>query len=323
MTTSILDRCIVLVVDDHPDTLRFLIDALEAAGVTVLVATDGKRALEQVGHLVPDLILLDAVMPGMDGFETCRALKSGPAADVPVIFMTGLDDSEHVVKGLDAGGIDYLAKPIAPVELLARMRVHLAKAREAQGVRTALDVSGRTMLATDAQGNVRWATPQAQQMLAQLAGTNTPSGTDTGKAEPALSTSTELPPEVRAWVSRNASSAKAVPNDSLVVAANDSRIRFRLLSRVADGDILLIVQQAAATEVERVGVGKLQSRFGLTGREAEVLFWLSRGKSNRDIAEILGISVRTADKHLEHVYTKIGVESRSAAAAVSVRCLDE
>jgi DNA-binding NarL/FixJ family response regulator len=321
---SVLKQSIVLIVDDHPATLQFLIDALDEAGVTVLVAIDGKRALEQVALLLPDLILLDAVMPGMDGFETCRALKSGVACDVPVIFMTGLDETEHVVRGLEAGGIDYLTKPIAPDELLARMGVHLTKARESQGARTALDVSGRTMLSADARGNVRWATPQAQRILARLSGSGDAS-TEFKVAGPdaVLPAGIELPPQAREWLSRNTLSSTSAPNESIVVAAHDSKIRFRLLSRVSEDEILLVMQQAAPIEIEREGMSKLQKRFGLTGREAEVLYWLACGKSNRDIADILGISYRTADKHLEHVYTKIGVESRAGAVAVSVRILDE
>jgi len=313
----------VLVVDDHPDTLQLLIDALEDAGITVLIATDGKRALEQVVHLLPDLILLDAVMPGMDGFETCRALKAGPAAHIPVIFMTGLEETEHIVRGLEAGGIDYLTKPIAPNELLARMRVHLARARESQDVRTALDVSGRTMLAADTRGNVKWATPQAQHILAKLSANsgaqNDPIADDLVLTSPPI----ELPPQVRAWMARSAASGAPAPSENIVVAAHDIKIRFRWLSRVSDDEVLLIIQQAEPAEIERAGIGKLQVRLGLTSREAEVLFWLSCGKSNRDIADILGISYRTVDKHLEHLFIKIGVESRSSAVATSVRILDE
>ncbi len=309
MTPNPLARSTVLVVDDHPDTLQLLIDALEDAGVTVLIATDGASALRQITHLVPDLILLDAVMPGMDGFETCRALKTGVAANVPVIFMTGLEDTGHIVKGLDAGGIDYLTKPIAPDELLARMRVHLARAREAQGARAALDVSGRTMLAADARGRIKWATPQAQQVLTKLA----------GGGSHALPGAPELPPQVHAWLSRGA----VAQNDSIVVAARDLKIRFRLLSRLDDDEILLVIQQAEPGEIERIGVNKLESRLGLTSREAQVLYWLSNGKANRDIADILGISYRTVDKHLEHLFAKIGVESRSSAVAAAVRILGE
>jgi hypothetical protein len=320
LNTSILSRAVVLVVDDHPDTLQFLIDALDGAGVTVLVATGGRQALEQVVRMTPDLILLDAVMPGMDGFETCRALKSGVAADVPVIFMTGLEETEHIVRGLEAGGIDYLTKPIAPDELLARMRVHLANAREAQGARTALDVSGRTMLAVNARGDVQWATPQAQRILARLAGPDAAAPLPADGDKPATG-GVELPAVVRTWLLQQAATTAA--GDSIIAAAHDLRMRFCLLSRVSEDEILLVIQQAAPVEVERDGISRLQNHFGLTGREAEVLYWLSRGKANRDIADILGISFRTAHKHLEHVYKKIGVESRSGAAAVSVKLLNQ
>ena len=223
------------------------------------------------------------------------------------------------MRGLEAGGIDYLTKPIAPDELLARMRVHLANAREAQGVRTALDVSGRTMLASDNAGKVRWTTPQAQRILEQLAGV---SSDKAGAVKAPPSASCELPPEVRAWVAQ-ITDADPTQSESIVVAANGLKVRFRLLSRVAENEILLVIQQAAQIEVERIGIGKLQARFTLTGREAEVLYWLTCGKSNKDIAEILGISYRTAHKHLEHVYTKVGVESRASAVSAAVRVLDE
>ena len=104
--------------------------------MTVLVAREGEHALSIVEKVTPDVILMDAVMPGADGFETCRRLKQNRAlAHVPVIFMTGLSDTEHIIEGLEAGGVDYVTKPIVPGELLARIRVHLANARMAQSAR--------------------------------------------------------------------------------------------------------------------------------------------------------------------------------------------
>jgi DNA-binding response OmpR family regulator len=114
------DRGIVLVVDDSPETLRLLTDALEEAGMTVLVAREGEHALSIVAKVVPDVVLMDAVMPGTDGFATCRKLKQNRAlAHVPIIFMTGLSDTEHIIKGLEAGGVDYVTKPIVPGELFS------------------------------------------------------------------------------------------------------------------------------------------------------------------------------------------------------------
>src|SRR5580704_5875092 len=133
---------VVLVIDDSPETLRLLTDALDGAGLTVMVALDGLAAIRIVEQITPDIVLLDAVMPGIDGFETCRRLKANPAlANVPVIFMTGLSETEHIVRGLEAGGVDYVTKPIAIDEMLARIRVHLANARLTQSARAALDVS--------------------------------------------------------------------------------------------------------------------------------------------------------------------------------------
>ena len=116
---------VALVVDDSPDTLGFINETLDAAGISVLLALDGQQALTIAEKVQPDIILLDAVMPNMDGFETCRRLKANSAlADIPVIFMTGLSDTEDVVRGLQSGGVDYLSKPVDPDELVARLRVH-------------------------------------------------------------------------------------------------------------------------------------------------------------------------------------------------------
>lgn len=209
----------VLIVDDTPDNLALLSDALDAAGHMVLVALDGASALERIARRRPDVILLDALMPGLDGFETCRRIKAQAAfADIPVLFMTALADSQHVLAGFSAGGSDYVTKPIKPDEVLARVAAHLRTARRLQ-----------------------------------LAHRAAPSG--------ALE-----PPSSRA---------------------------------------------------------ALAARYQLTGRELEVLHWVVCGKTNRDIGAILGLSPRTVNKHLEHVYVKLGVETRTAAAAVAMRALGQ
>ena len=142
MNTESRKRDIALVVDDSPETLRMLTDALDSAGMTVMVALDGAAAMRIVEQITPDIVLLDAMMPGIDGFETCRRLKlEAGLGDVPVIFMTGLAETEHIVRGLEAGGVDYVTKPIVIAEMIARIKVHLANARLSQSARAALDVS--------------------------------------------------------------------------------------------------------------------------------------------------------------------------------------
>ena len=210
LTPSRPEREVILLIDDAPDTVRMIAEALDEAGYTVLVATDGATALKRLERITPDAVLLDACMPGMDGFETCRRLKQAAGmATVPVIFMTGLAETERLVEGLSAGGVDYLVKPVVPDELVARLQAHLRVSR---------------------------------QMNAAMQ----------GRGE------TPVP------------AAPALPNP-------------------------------------------------LTQREMDVLGWVARGKTNRDVAEILGMSPRTVNKHLEHIYEKLGVETRTAAVAQFAR----
>lgn len=116
----------ILIVDDNPTNLKVLSDALRDQGWTMLVATDGESAIEQVDYVLPDLILLDVMMPGIDGFETCRQLKANPRTQrLPIIFMTALSDTVDKVKGLELGAVDYITKPFQHEEVLARIKLHL------------------------------------------------------------------------------------------------------------------------------------------------------------------------------------------------------
>jgi formate hydrogenlyase transcriptional activator len=116
----------ILVVDDTPTNVKVLVEMLGREGYRVLVAREGESALEQARYAMPLVILLDIMMPGMDGFEVCRRLKSNAAtADIPVVFMTALGDLEDKVKGFAAGGADYVVKPFEHEEVLARVRTHL------------------------------------------------------------------------------------------------------------------------------------------------------------------------------------------------------
>lgn len=116
----------ILLVDDQPKNIQVAGTMLSANGYEVEIATDGFRALEWLGEESFDLVLLDVMMPGMDGFETCRKLKQLPGGpDIPVIFLTAKSDTESLVEGFEAGGVDYLAKPFQSEELLVRVRTHL------------------------------------------------------------------------------------------------------------------------------------------------------------------------------------------------------
>jgi DNA-binding NarL/FixJ family response regulator len=297
-------RDTVLVVDDAPETLSLLTDALAGAGYTVLIAVDGASALQLLDQVTPDLILMDAVMPGISGFETCRRLKRDQQlAHLPVIFMTGLSETEHVVEGLASGGIDYVTKPIVIDELLARMRVHLGNAKLANETRAALDASGRFLFATDRSGRLLWCTPKARALLDSLPDASTlPNRLSPSIIEQLLHLR-------RSDVRRPA---------RCFFQLRDRRLECSLLSPLGPEELLFRLTDIGSTEEEQT---VLQDAFPLTAREAEVLLWISRGKSNRDIGEILAISPRTVNKHLEQVYVKLGVENRAAAAALAARRL--
>lgn len=291
-------RDVALVIDDSPETLRLLTDALDAAGMTVMVALDGATGMRIVEQITPDIILLDAVMPGMDGFETCRRLKRDAGlSHVPVIFMTGLAETEHIVRGLDAGGVDYVTKPIAIQEMLARIRVHLANARLAQSARMALDVSGRFLFAANRQGTIVWATPQAQKLLGH-----------------APSDEIALPAPLLEWL-QEIENGRADAKPPATSFLNNEQLRLQFMGKLGPNEFLLRIAKETSPDTP----AQFSKELGLTAREGEVLSWLSKGKANRDIAQILGLSPRTVDKHLEQIYAKLGVENRTAAAAIAVK----
>lgn len=297
-------RDTILVVDDTPETLGFLTDTLDGAGFTVLIATDGDCALRLLEQITPDLVLMDAVMPGLDGFETCRRLKQDRrGAHLPVIFMTGLTETENVLAGLAAGGVDYVTKPIVVDELLARIRVHLANARVTAGTRAALDATGRFLLATDRSGRVLWCTPKARHLLGELF----PTPTDGSAALPQAVLGQLL--QLRTEGSN--------PGAKLLVGVGGRRIEISVMSPIGPDELLFRLTELATAADEH----RLQETLALTSRESEVLLWISRGKANREIGQILEISPRTVNKHLEQIFVKLGVENRASAAARAVRAL--
>jgi DNA-binding response OmpR family regulator len=295
----------ILVVDDSPDSLRFLVDTLSAEGMTVLIARSGEATLEMLDEVRPDLILMDAIMPGISGIETTRAIKDNPAtAHIPVIFMTGLNDPDHVVAALGTGGVDYVRKPIVIAELLARIRVHLANARTTYRSRLALGLAGRSIAALDADGGLVWCTPQAEALFVAIEPEWRPD-------------SAALPEALAGLFATLLSAASTQPSASLRAELTGREIDLAVIEADRPGEILVRV-----TEVREEGkVAALQTKGSLTRREAEVLLWVSYGKTNKTISEILGISPRTVNKHLEQVFRKLGVETRAAATAIAVRHL--
>jgi DNA-binding response OmpR family regulator/DNA-binding CsgD family transcriptional regulator len=299
-----LDRAnsnIVLIVDDVPDNLSVLHDALDESGYTVLVATGGEAALQRASQALPDIVLLDAMMPGMDGFEVAKRLKASPAtAHIPIIFMTGLTETEHLVAALEAGGVDYVTKPIKPKEVLARMGVHVQGARQARQTRNALDAFGYASITVRASdGKLMWQTPLARELLLAYYGTSSP----------------ETPQPVVDWLRRHLAEAeRQIEPPRLTAELGARRLTFRLHQQTGDEDWLIVMREVSDTAV----IEAMSLSFKLTAREAEVLYWVVKGKINRDIADIVGASPATVKKHLERIFGKLGVETRTAAAGMAM-----
>jgi DNA-binding response OmpR family regulator len=293
----------ILVVDDVPANIGLLLDALGAAGFKVLVAESGESALAQLVHGWPDAILLDYRLPGLDGLEVCQRIREmDGAADVPILFLTAVDDVEEKVRVLDAGAVDYVTKPIQPAEVLARLRTHLriaalkrslAERQRALEAELAMreeaeellrDSLNRALIVADQTGKIRFATRLAQTLL-------TRHFPDTPRDR--------LP---------EALGREAAPSPGL-----------RLRQFAAAGVDLRVLELHSP---DHGGPGALLA-LGLTPREAEVLYWLAEGKTNSEIATILDSSRRTVEKHVEHILKKLGVENRATAARVAGERLTE
>jgi len=304
MTAMTLDRGatdFVLIVDDVPENLSMLHDALDESGYAVLVATDGESAIQSARQSMPAIILLDALMPGMDGFEVCRKLKSDLSTQhIPVVFMTGLTESEHVVSAFEAGGSDYVTKPVRPSEVLARIAMHVQSSRLMRQARSALDAYGRATvsIALDS-GRVDWQTPLARSLLHKYK----------------VLEDADAMTNMLAWLKRSAEGIKTGNQIyPLALMQGASRLVLSLFERTDDGECLVVLHE----ESDVAQIEALMHALKLTQRESEVLYWLIKGKTNRDIADILGMSPRTVNKHLEHVFLKLQVETRTAAAAVAM-----
>ena len=285
---------VILVVDDAPDTLHMLCDALTQERYTVLVARDAVEALERFEIAVPDAVLLDAIMPGENGFALCRRLKAEPSwAHVPVIFMTGLTETEQIVEGFASGGVDYVVKPLKIPEVLARLATHLRNAHVSRLAREAVDVAGMGVVLADSQGRVAWRSPQAKRWLEQAIGLQ------------------EDNAPLQDWLQKTVKQG-----ETLTPLPDGRQLQAQNLGLTGPGEIMILLRQAGPA-VD--AINKRLSSAALTPRETEVLSWLAKGKTNRDIADILGMSPRTVNKHLEHIFEKLGVETRTAAAAIANR----
>lgn len=163
----------VLIVDDAPENLAALRKLMVEQGYQTFVATSGERALKIARRIHPDLVLLDVMMPGMDGFETCRQLKANAStARIPVIFMSARTGTDDVVAGFDLGAVDYIAKPLRMAEVSARVRTQLqirvnveSQEEQAERLRTIVNNMAEGLLIIEADGRIQFTNPACDKYL--------------------------------------------------------------------------------------------------------------------------------------------------------------
>lgn len=314
------DTPTVLVVDDVPENLGLLLETFSLSGFRVLVAESGESAMVQLQHATPDAILLDYRLPGMDGLEVCRRIRAQPVfRDVPILFLTALDDLDAKVRVFEAGAVDYVTKPIQPREVLARVRTHLRIAslqrelaeevlmrREAE--EQLCDSLDQALVVASIDGRIQFATRLAQTLFAK----HFPNSPRHKLPEPVLATvlglrqrEATLPPTADDTAHRNPG-----------VGGLPGGLELRLLASSNPGDWFVL--EFLTIEPAKPS---LLLPLGLTPREAEVLFWLSEGKTNAEIGMILESSRRTVEKHVEHILEKLRVENRGAATRLALSTL--
>ncbi len=295
---------IVMIVDDTPGNLALLSDTLSEAGYRVLVATDGQLALEQIAYLKPDIILMDVMMPGIDGFETCNRLKSDPeTAEIPVLFMTALSELDDLLRGFGEGAADYIVKPILPPEVLARVDVQLTQSRNLRRAQHALNNCPFSVLTVDLSGHITWQTPSAARWLDDFLQTHSLVGTNEVGAP--------LPKPMLNWLKPRLDAGKIEGE-----CFESYRLGIGFSAKISPcqnaGEYLMVLEKHSG----EWDLDSVRNALNLTFREAEILMWISRGKTNKEVGIILGSSPRTINKHLEHIFEKLGVATRAAAVSI-------
>ncbi len=291
----------VLIISHRANETAAMQDALSGFGYAVFAASEMTSALSWIASNAPDVILLNARMPGARACGICRALKSKPATQhVPVIFVNGAAQTTHVISAFDAGGADYINHGAPEGEVAARVAAHLQRSRLVKQASGALDAFGRATASICLNdGHILWQTPRARELMEKFSAV----------------ADDRIPAALLNWLAR-AVNARSQGGEALpyTLTQDTSRLTFTLLYRIEEGEWLVLLRH----ESETVLIDKFQHSLQLTPRQSEVLYWVSKGKTNREIGDILGASPRTVNKHLEHVFTKLGVETRTAAANLAM-----
>jgi DNA-binding NarL/FixJ family response regulator len=305
---------LVWIVSPHGAEHQVLRPLMERAGYSVESISSGVQALAQAASQAPDLLLLDGQLQDVDSLAMARHWQGlASATHCPVIFLADSAQPTQLVQALQVGCADVVHKPVRPHELLARSAMHLAGARERRQTRNALDAFGyATMTVRPSDGRLMWQTALSRELLARYCPVHPPYASRTA-------------PQVQEWLQAcmRALERGEAPRHLTLYQDKGARLVLRLHQQTGDhasdgvkedlldaDDWLIVMRELSDHAVMQA----MSAAFTLTAREAEVLYWVVKGKTNKDIGDILGGSPMTVKKHLERVFVKLGVETRTAAA---------
>lgn len=316
----------ILLIDDEPENLRIGSEALQAYGWVVLTARDGETGVKRARYAQPDLVLLDVEMPGVDGFETCRRLKSHPStADIPVIYVTGHTGPERVRQAFDLGGVDYVTKPFDPAELVARVRTHLElRARRRESERLAEQMETHAAEAT-------------AQLRAALARREAEAEARAGLLDVVRLQSDQLRAATRRWLDEQASRDRSLATYLRVEVGDRLALVDGWLARaaaVAEGEAgehiataraflaPLLTEDALAAPVDEAPPLARNPLLALSAREYEVFRLLADGETNKAIAATLGVAPTTVSTYRLRIFEKLGVSDSAALVRLALQFPD-
>ncbi|NOX35747.1 MAG: response regulator transcription factor [Deltaproteobacteria bacterium] len=265
------DKAVIMIIDDSPESLKLLTNILAGQGFGVRQALNGRMALDAIKQQLPDLIILDIRMPGMDGLEVCRQLKDDAnTRTVPVIFISGLRESDDKVKAFEVGALDYITKPFQEAEVLARVKLHLALSKMKQNLEELV-----------------------QRRTIKLEESNT-----------ALKVLLEHRQSEREKFEEN-----VITHINSLVMPYLKRLKKSSLDhkQTALADVI----ESNLDEITSQFSGKLYAKaVGLTRREMEVAALIKTGKTNMEIADLLYISEHSISFHRQNLRKKLGLLGR-------------
>jgi len=282
--------CTVLIVDDDPFGIIQLQTLLKDSGYELVTASDGASAIETVGRQLPDIILLDIVMPKMDGYETCRRLKeNGNSEDIPIIFLSGLHSTEEKINAFEAGGVDYITKPFSEKEVLIRLRTHLTLHR--LNKRLMHELENRDEELQNTESKVQDANTTLKVLLSAIE------------------------EEKRELAERVQFKAEKLilPKVREITEEEDAGRKEALFKAI----------ERAFQELTRAFVpGGVELGKTLSPAELQIVNLIKQGKASKEISDICNISVSTISSHRKTIRKKLGITNRKVNLYTYLHSMD-